>query len=157
MLLDPIAAIGLSRGDFAMDIAKFKSWLSAELLALRLGLFSVQEERGNFPSFVMTLQAEEPRLRALSDGVLLSAFAHLLDTAPWTRAICEADPGWWQRVSFYEALYALSMVPLVPPWQSLARFLVGVRHLHNFVCDISDQPSSGLLAAGCQVSEESSQ
>src|SRR5262249_37754099 len=46
MVLDPIAAIGLSRGDFAMDIAKCRSWLSAELLALRLGLFSIRKEKG---------------------------------------------------------------------------------------------------------------
>ena len=45
-------------------------------------------------------------------------------------------------MSFYEALYALSMVPLVPFPQSLARFLVGVQHLHNFVCDTSNQQSA---------------
>src|SRR5262249_33908624 len=56
MILDPIAAIGLNRGDFAMDIAKCKSWLSAELLALRLGLFTIQERCSSSPSFTMTLR-----------------------------------------------------------------------------------------------------
>ena len=133
MLLDPIAALGLSRGDFAMDAAKFTSWLSAELLALRLGLFSVREEHGTLPTFTLTLHTGHARLRALSDGVLLREFLALLETAEWARAVCDADPQWRQRISFYEALYALSMVPLVPFPQSLARFLVGVQHLHDFV------------------------
>jgi hypothetical protein len=133
MLLDPVAAIGLSRGDFAMDIAKFRSWLSAELLALRLGLFSVQEEPASCPSFTLTLHTGDAQLRALSDGVLSRELALLLDTADWAGAVCHTDPQWRQRVSFYEALYALSMVPLVPFPQSLARLLVGIRHLHAFV------------------------
>jgi hypothetical protein len=143
MLLDPIAAIGLSRGDFAMDIAKFRSWLSAELLALRLGLFSVQEKLGSLPSFEFSLHSEDAQLRALSDGALLREFTTLLDTAGWARAVCDADPQWWQRVSFYEAIYALSMVPLVPFPQNLARFLTGVRHLHDFVYAPSSQQSAG--------------
>ncbi len=142
VLLDPIAAIGLSRGDFAMDIAKFRSWLSAELLALRLGLFSVREERDHSPAFALTLHTSDTQLCALSDGALLREFARLIDTAGWARVVCDADPQWQRRVSFYEALYALSMVPLVPFPQSLARFLVGVRHLHNFVCDTSTQHSA---------------
>jgi len=145
MLLDPIAAIGLSRGDFAMDVAKFRSWLSAELLALRLGLFSVQEELASSPSFMLTLHTEDAQLRALRDDALLRAFTLLLDTADWARAVCNADPQWRERVSFYEALYALSMVPLVPFPQSLARFLVGVWHLHNFVHTARDpQPTAQL-------------
>ncbi|MBI3300840.1 MAG: phosphotransferase, partial [Deltaproteobacteria bacterium] len=71
MLLDPIAAIGLSRGDFAMDAAKFRSWLSAELLALRLGLFSVRKEQGSIPTFELTLHTGDAQLCALSDGALL--------------------------------------------------------------------------------------
>lgn len=133
MILDPIAAIGLHRGDFAMDVAKCKSWLSAELLALRLGLFTIQEGRGASPSFSLSLRMEEEQLHALSDGLLLHDFLQLLGPTQWSRTICGDDPYWRQRVSFYEALYALSMVPLVPAWQSLARFLVGVQHLHTFV------------------------
>jgi hypothetical protein len=139
MLLDPIAALGLSRGDFAMDAAKFASWLSAELLALRLGFFSVQEEYDSLPAFTLTLHTGHPLLCALSDGALLREFIALLETASWARAVCDSDPQWRQRMSFYEALYALSMVPLVPFPQSLARFLVGVRHLHDFVFATSDQ------------------
>jgi len=142
VLFDPIAAVGLSRGDFAMDAAKFRSWLSAELLALRLGLFSVREEGGSIPAFALILYTEDTQLCALSDGVLLREFAHLLDTAGWARVVCDADPHWWQRVSFYEALYALSMVPFVPFPQNLARFLVGVRRLHNFACDMSNRQSA---------------
>ncbi len=133
MLLDPIAAIGLSRGDFAMDVAKFRSWLSAELLALRLGLFSIQQQRGSGPAFTFRLHIHNAQLRALNDGRLLHEFGHLLNTAPWARDVCDADPHWWQRVSLYESVYALSMVPLVPPSQSLGRFLVGVQHLNAFV------------------------
>ena len=147
MLLDPIAALGLSRGDFAMDAAKFTSWLSAELLALRLGLFSLQEERGALPAFTLTFHTGHTRLRTLRDGVLLREFLAMLETAGWARSVCDADPRWRQRVSFYEALYALSMVPLVPFPQSLARFLVGVRHLHNFVFASDDQQAAQTLAA----------
>jgi hypothetical protein len=143
MLLDPVAAIGLSRGDFAMDVAKFRSWLSAELLALRLGLFSVREVRDSTPTFTLTLHTGDAQLGALGDGALLREFARLLDTAGWARAVCDADPPWRQRVSFYEALYALSMVPLVPFPQSLARFLVGLRHLHEFVCGARSALSCG--------------
>ena len=135
VLLDPIAPLGLSRGDFAMDIAKFTSWLSAELLALRLGLFAVHEARGSVPAFELTLHTGNAQLSALNDRFLLHEFARLIDTVEWARAVCDADPQWWQRVSFYEALYALSMVPLVPFPQSLARFLVGLGHLQEFVCD----------------------
>lgn len=137
MILDPIAAIGLNRGDFAMDIAKCKSWLSAELLALRLGLFTIQAERSASPTFTMTLHMGDEQLRTLSDGFLLHGFLHLFDSTKWSRTICDEDPLWRRRVSFYEALYALSMVPLVPSWQSLARFLVGVRHLNDFVSVMS--------------------
>src|SRR5262249_47218498 len=136
----PIAAIGLSRGDFAMDIAKFRSWVSAELLALRLGLFSIRKEKGRATALTLTFH-DDPQLSALSDGVLLGDFRYLFDSAEWARTICEVDPCWWQRVSFYEAIYALSMVPLVSYPQSLARFLVGVRHLHDFVETTSQQPA----------------
>jgi hypothetical protein len=133
ILIDPIAAIGLSRGDFAMDVAKFRSWLSAELLALRLGLFSIQQSC-SFPSaFTFRLHTYDGQLRSLNDGRLLSEFDHLLDTAAWAQDVCEADLHWRQRVSLYESIYALSMVPLVPPSQSLGRFLVGVQHLNVFV------------------------
>ena len=142
VLLDPVAAIGLSRGDFAMDVAKFTSWLSAELLALRLGRFSIQEDDNSFPAFTLTLHTEDAQLRTLGDGILLREFAHLLDTAGWARAVCDTDPFWQQRVSFYEALYALSMVPIVSFPQSLARFLVGIQHLHQFVCLVSDEPAA---------------
>jgi len=145
MLLDPVAAIGLGRGDFAMDIAKFRSWLSAELLALRLGLFSVQEESASSPCFTLTLHTEDAQLQALRDGALLREFILLLDTAKWARAVCDADPQWRERVSFYEALYALSMVPFVPFPQSLARFLVGARHLHNFVHTAKDHQRTAQL------------
>ena len=136
-----------------MDIAKFRSWLSAELLALRLGLFLVREERDQSPAFVLTLYTEDPQLHALSDGALLREFACLVDTAGWARVVCDADPQWQQRVSFYEALYALSMVPLVPFPQSLARFLVGVQHLHNFVCDTSNQHSAMSRQLRTQIPE----
>ncbi|HEV8715811.1 MAG TPA: hypothetical protein VGX03_23655 [Candidatus Binatia bacterium] len=139
MLLDPIAALGLSRGDFAMDAAKFTSWLSAELLALRLGLFSVQQEQSTLPAFTLTVHTGDTRLCARSDGVLLREFIALFETAEWARAVCDADPQWWQRMSFYEALYALSMVPLVPFPQSLARFLVGMQHLSDFVSTSEQQ------------------
>ena len=142
MLLDPIAALGLSRGDFAMDAAKFASWLSAELLALRLGLFSVQEQYDPLPAFTLTLHTGHPRLHALSGGDLLQDFIALLETADWARAVCDTDPHWRRRMSFYEALYALSMVPLVPFPQSLARFLVGVRHLHYFAFSTGEQPQA---------------
>ncbi|MGE0825594.1 MAG: hypothetical protein AB7G75_12220 [Candidatus Binatia bacterium] len=133
MILDPIAAIGLSRGDFAMDIAKYKSWLSTELPALRLGLFSIEQERRAIPAFTFSLDRKDERLQVLGDGYLLREFLQLFQTTPWGQSLSAEDPSWWQRVSFYEALYALSMVPLVPPWQSLARFLVGVQHLHTFI------------------------
>ncbi len=71
----------------------------------------------------------------------------MLETAGWARAVCDADPQWRQRVSFYEALYALSMVPLVPFPQSLARFLAGVRHLSDFVFAANDQQAAQACAA----------
>jgi hypothetical protein len=142
MILDPIAAIGLNRGDFAMDIAKCKSWLSAELLALRLGLFTIQEEQVALPSFSMVVHVEAEQLRALSEGFLLREFLQLFGATSCSRTMCDEDPHWQRRVSFYEALYALSMVPLVPTWQSLARFLVGIRHLNDFVIAISMLPAN---------------
>jgi hypothetical protein len=116
-----------------MDIAKCKSWLSAELLALRLGLFTIQEERSASPSFTMALHLEDAQLCTLRAGFLLHKFLRLFGATSCSRTICDEDPYWRRRVSFYEALYALSMVPLVPMWQSLARFLVGVQHLQAFV------------------------
>ena len=150
MLIDPVAAIGLSRGDFAMDVAKFRSWLSAELLALRLGLFSIQAQWDNGPAFDLCLHTDEPQLSALSDGSVLQEFSGLLETATWARAVCDADSRWGARVSFYESLYALSMVPLVPSWQSMGRFLVGVQHLNNFVAAMNLNPSSTVHQEGEQ-------
>jgi len=149
MILDPIAAIGLNRGDFAMDIAKCKSWLSAELLALRLGLFTIQEEHRASPSFSLRLHMEDEQLQALNGGVLLHKFLQFFGSTQCSRTVCDEDPHWRQRVSFYEALYALSMVPLVPAWQSLARFLVGVQHLQNFV---SRQDEKEFSIHSCQMS-----
>ena len=57
----------------------------------------------------------------------------LLETASWARPICDMNQNWQQRESFYKALYALSMVPVVPAPQNLARFLTGLQHLHDFV------------------------
>jgi hypothetical protein len=150
MLIDPVAAIGLSRGDFAMDVAKFRSWLSAELLALRLGFFSIETQWNNGPAFDLCLHTDEPQLSALSDGSVLQKFSGLLETATWAHAVCDTDPRWGARVSFYESLYALSMVPLVPAWQSLGRFLVGVRHLNNFVTTMNLNPSSTVHQEGEQ-------
>src|SRR5262245_20424426 len=116
-----------------MDVAKFRSWLSAELLALRLGLFSIRQQHSPYPTFSFHLHIHDAQLHALSDGRLLHEFSHLLGTAAWARDVCDADSYWWQRVSLYESIYALSMVPLVPSSQSLGRFLVGVQHLNAFV------------------------
>jgi len=148
MLIDPIAAIGLSRGDFAMDVAKFRSWLSAELLALRLGLFSIRQQHSPHPTFRFHLHIHDAHLRALSDGRLLHEFGHLLDTAAWARDVCDADPQWWQRVSLYESIYALSMVPFVPPSQSLGRFLVGVQHLNAFVRSVENAHTTNMNQSG---------
>jgi hypothetical protein len=150
LLIDPVAAIGLSRGDFAMDVAKFRSWLSAELLALRLGFFSIETQWDNGPAFDLCLHTDEPQLSALSDGRVLQEFSRLLETATWARTVCDSDPNWWARVSFYESLYALSMVPLVPSWQSMGRFLVGVQHLNNFVSTLNVGPSRTVHQEGEQ-------
>ncbi len=136
VLIDPLAPLGIGRGDFAIDIAKFTSWLSAELSALRLGLFSVVPEHDDpctGPAFRFTIHTEDRQLQALGDRVLLQQLMRLLKTAPWARPICDMNQNWQQRESFYKALYALSMVPLVPAPQNLARFLTGLQHLHDFV------------------------
>lgn len=136
VLIDPLAPLGIGRGDFAIDIAKFTSWLSAELLALRLGLFSVVSEHDDpyaSPAFRFTIHTEDRQLQALGDRVLLRQLMRLLETAPWARPICDMNQNWQQRESFYKALYALSMVPIVPAPQNLARFLTGLQHLHDFV------------------------
>ena len=136
VLIDPLAPLGIGRGDFAIDIAKFTSWLSAELSALRLGLFSVTAEHDDpraAPAFRLRLHTQNQQLQALGDRVLLHGLMRLLETAAWARPICDMNQNWQQRESFYKALYALSMVPVVPAPQNLARFLTGLQHLHDFV------------------------
>jgi hypothetical protein len=136
VMIDPLAPLGIGRGDFAIDIAKFTSWLSAELLALRLGLFSVESEHDDpraIPAFRFSIHTDDRQLQALGDKALLGHLTRLLETAPWARPICDMNQNWQQRESFYKALYALSMVPLVPAPQNLARFLTGLQHLHDFV------------------------
>ena len=136
VLIDPLAPLGIGRGDFAIDIAKFTSWLSAELSALRLGLFSVTAEHHDpraDPAFRFCLRIQDRQLQALGDSVLLHGLMRLLETTAWARPICDMNQNWQQRESFYKALYALSMVPVVPAPQNLARFLTGLRHLHDFV------------------------
>lgn len=140
VLIDPLAPLGIGRGDFAIDIAKFTSWLSAELLALRLGLFSVQSQQNNLkdrpsqiPAFSLTIHTDDLQLQALGDRALFWQLMRLLATATWARPICDVNLNWQQRESFYKALYALSMVPIVPAPQNLARFLTGLQHLHDFV------------------------
>lgn len=140
VLIDPLAPLGIGRGDFAIDIAKFTSWLSAELLALRLGLFSVQSQQNNLedrpsqiPAFSLTIHTDDLQLQALGDRALFRQLMRLLQTATWARPICDVNLNWQQRESFYKALYALSMVPIVPAPQNLARFLTGLQHLHDFV------------------------
>lgn len=136
VLIDPLAPLGIGRGDFVIDIAKFTSWLSAELLALRMGLFSVQAQKevsGKTPSFSLTIHTNDRQLWAVGDRVLFRRLMRLLETAPWARPICDINLNWQQRESFYKALYALSMVPIVPAPQNLARFLTGLQHLHDFV------------------------
>ena len=136
VLIDPLAPLGIGRGDFVIDIAKFTNWLSAELLALRLGLFSVQaqsEGADQIPSFTLAIHTNDRQLRAVGDRELLRRLRCLLETAPWARPICDINLNWQQRESFYKALYALSMVPIVPAPQNLARFLTGLQHLDDFV------------------------
>ena len=136
VLIDPLAPLGIGRGDFAIDIAKFTSWLSAELLALRLGLFSVQPQHDNpssIPAFTLTIHTHDRQLEALGDRTLFQQLLRLLETAAWARPICDVNLNWQQRESFYKSLYALSMVPIVPAPQNLARFLTGLQHLHDFV------------------------
>ena len=136
VLIDPLAPLGIGRGDFAIDMAKFTSWLSAELLALRLGLFSVQSQQDDpskIPTFTLTIHTDAPQLQALGDRALFWQLRRLLETAAWARPICDVNLNWQQRESFYKALYALSMVPIVPAPQNLARFLTGLQHLHDFV------------------------
>lgn len=136
VLIDPLAPLGIGRGDFAIDIAKFTSWLSAELLALRLGLFSVQSQHDSpsgIPTFTLTIHTNDRQLQALGDRTLFQQLLGLLETAAWARPICDVNLNWQQRESFYKALYALSMAPIVPAPQNLARFLTGLQHMHDFV------------------------
>jgi hypothetical protein len=84
----------------------------------------------------------------LNGGVLLHKFFQFFGSTQCSRTVCDEDPDWRQRVSFYEALYALSMVPLVPAWQSLARFLVGIRHLNDCV---SRQNEKDFSVPNCQL------
>ncbi len=145
VLLDPLAPLGLGRGDVAMDIAKFTSWVSAELLALRLGLFSLVAEHDDLcaePAFRFSLHTEARQLQALGDRGLLRQIARLLETAPWTRPVCDLNHNWQQRQSFYKALYALSMASIVPAPQNLARLLTGLLHLHDFVA-VKGGPKQG--------------
>ena len=150
MLIDPLAPLGIGRGDFAIDIAKFTSWLSAELSALRLGLFSVAAEHHDpraDPAFRFCLHTQDRQLQALGDRVLLHRLMRLLETASWARPICDMNQNWQQRESFYKALYALSMVPVVPAPQNLARFLTGLQHLHDFVSGRGSLHHGGKAAA----------
>lgn len=149
VLLDPLAPLGIGRGDVAMDIAKLGSWLSAELSALRLGLFSLVPEHDDphaAPAFRFSLHTHARQLQTLGDRVLLRQLARLLNTAPWARPVCELNHNWQQRERFYKALYALSMVPIVPAPQNLARLLTGLRHLHDFVSGTGG-PGPGVRAA----------
>jgi hypothetical protein len=99
-------------------------------------LFSVQSQQDDpskIPVFTLIFHTDNRQLQALSDRALFWQLLRLLETAPWAQPICGMNQNWQQRESFYKALYALSMVPIVPAPQNMARFLTGLQHLHDFV------------------------
>ncbi|MFA6471762.1 MAG: hypothetical protein WCU00_06950, partial [Candidatus Latescibacterota bacterium] len=129
ILLDPVSVRGVHRGDFILDLNKMGDWLSGELPALRMGRFSV-ELRGNKAG--LTVYPCSGELENL----------HRLRLSEWYRErladsssapLFSEETGWERRWIFIKAFYSFCMVPLADRTQSVARYLLGLSCMAEFM------------------------
>jgi len=124
LLLDPVSVRGVCRGDFMLDVDKMDQWLSGELPALRTGRFDLNID-GSVVSF--TLHTESCGLAGLAGW-----YRERLGDARY-RDVYESEPGWERRRSFIKAFYAFCMLPLADRRQAVARYLMALMAMDDFI------------------------
>jgi hypothetical protein len=135
ILLDPVSVRGVHRGDFILDLNKMGDWLSGELPALRMGMFSVEFSE-NKAEFSINKHAVE--FENLNNLRLSEWYRERLSDSDSSSLFTE-EKGWERRWIFIKAFYSFSMVPLADKTQSIARYLLGLQCMSEFMEKINQR------------------
>ena len=128
-LLDPVSVRGVFRGDFVFDLNKMDDWLSGELPALRLGRFTVRIS-GNTVDFDVHTNVEN--LRNLNGLGVSEWYRERLKGGAYGDVFAE-EPGWEARWLFVKAFYCFCMLPLADSSQAVARYILALRCMDEFL------------------------
>jgi hypothetical protein len=129
ILLDPVSVRGVHRGDFILDINKMCNWLSGELPALRRGQFTVSIQ-GNRAE--LKIHSHSGVLENLHKFGLSEWYRELLADSAYAPLFGE-EPGWEMRWIFIKAFYSFCMVPLADKSQAVARYLLALESMAEFM------------------------
>ncbi len=120
-IVDPVSVAGVSSGPVVFDRAKFASWLSGELYALRHGAFELEAHADRAVPVVRYAWAkDDPVLRGLSELDLGSRVLGAMDAL--------AGPGEGPR-AVLDAYFALAMAANTSMPQKLLRYVRAVERL----------------------------
>ncbi|MDP2981739.1 MAG: phosphotransferase [Candidatus Latescibacter sp.] len=129
ILLDPVSVRGVHRGDFILDLNKMGDWLSGELPALRMGQFSVNL-RGNRASLI--IHSHSGDLENLHRLQLSDWYYERMADSAYAPLFAE-ERGWERRWIFIKAFYSFCMVPLADKTQAVARYLLALKSMAEFI------------------------
>jgi hypothetical protein len=129
ILLDPVSVRGVHRGDFILDLNKMGDWLSGELPAMRMGRFSV-DLRKNRAS--LTIHSHSGDLENLHHLRLSEWYRERMADSAYALLFAE-EQEWEKRWIFIKAFYSFCMVPLADKAQAVARYLLALLCMADFM------------------------
>jgi len=129
ILLDPVSVRGVHRGDFVLDLNKMDDWLSGELPALRMGFFSLGI-RGSDAE--LSIHRGSGGLGNLPRSGLSGWYRRRLKEERYGD-VFSAEPGWEARWKFAKVFYSFCMLPLAEKKQAVARSLLALGSMAEFL------------------------
>ncbi|MBA7561232.1 hypothetical protein ES708_02868 [subsurface metagenome] len=129
ILLDPVSVRGVHRGDFVLDINKMGDWLSGELPALRMGLFTVDFAGNNVDFAIHNTAGKLEQLHRLG---LFEWYRERLRNNEYAD-VFSSEPGWEHRYVFVKVFYSLCMLPLAEKSQAIARYFLAIKAMDEWI------------------------
>ncbi len=129
ILIDPVSVRGIQRGDFVLDLNKMDDWLSGELPALRLGLFSWRRDGNDIEFAIHTDAGQFEHLHRLG----LSGYYRDLLRDPKFSGMFAEESGWRKRWLFVKAFYCLCMLPLAKKELAIGRYFLALETMDEFL------------------------
>jgi len=129
ILLDPVSVRGVHRGDFVLDLNKMDDWLSGELPALRMGLFSFSISGSDAE---LSIHRGTGELENLARSGLSEWYRRRLKEERYGD-VFSAEPGWEARWIFAKVFYSFCMLPLAEKRQATARYLLALLSMAEFL------------------------